>query len=51
VTQWIDRWCPRAVDAVAALAGIVAKAPIPGDQAAVTSRITTSAAHQFDSVG
>jgi toluene monooxygenase system protein E len=42
VEGWVDRWHGLAGEAVAALASVVAQAPVAGDPADVTSRVTAS---------
>jgi len=40
VTAWIEKWRPLASEALEALAGVVAEAPVPLDPGTVTARIT-----------
>lgn len=39
VSGWIDQWSPLASEALEALAGVAAQAPVPADPRAVTTRI------------
>jgi toluene monooxygenase system protein E len=47
VSEWVDRWRPLTVDAVAALASVAAQAPVPLDPAAITGRVTTACAREL----
>ncbi|AQA06362.1 hypothetical protein BVC93_12945 [Mycobacterium sp. MS1601] len=40
VSGWIEKWTPLASEALEALAGVTAQAPVPSDPSVVTARIT-----------
>jgi toluene monooxygenase system protein E len=48
VAGWVEHWRPLATEAVAALAGVVAEAPTPGDPAAVAARVVAVAAGDLE---
>jgi toluene monooxygenase system protein E len=47
ISQWVETWQPLAQGALAALAGIVAKAPVPLNPSLVISQITESVAQDL----
>jgi toluene monooxygenase system protein E len=50
VSGWIEKWSALAAEALEALAGIVAEAPVPLDASAVVSRITSDVSRETGSV-
>src|SRR4051812_35154605 len=47
VSEWIDRWRPRAVAAVDALAEVAVHAPVAGDPTSVAARVVDAAAREW----
>lgn len=47
VSGWIEKWSPLASDALEALAGVTAQAPVPTDPIAVAARITDEVSREL----
>src|ERR1700761_1842112 len=50
VSKWLDKWLPLASDALHAVAGALAEAPVPLDAKAVAARITNDVSRDTDSM-
>jgi toluene monooxygenase system protein E len=48
VSAWVEKWRPLASDALEALAGVMAEAPVPSDPSTVTTRITDDVSRELD---
>jgi toluene monooxygenase system protein E len=48
VSAWVDKWHPLASEALEALVGTVAEAPVPLDPSAVAARITDEVSRETD---
>jgi toluene monooxygenase system protein E len=47
VSGWIEKWSPLASEALEALAGVAAEAPVPSDPSAVAARITDEVSREL----
>jgi toluene monooxygenase system protein E len=47
VAGWIEKWSPLASEALEALAGVTAEAPVPSDPSAVAARITDEVSREL----
>jgi toluene monooxygenase system protein E len=48
VSGWVEKWRPLASDALEALAGVMAEAPVPSDPNTVSTRITDDVSRELD---